>query len=75
MQKINIDEAVQNLSALIEAAISGEEILIVKDEQSIVKLTPISAVKRLPLLGSAKDLIIRYEDHNKPSEDFKDFML
>ncbi|MDF5730828.1 MAG: type II toxin-antitoxin system prevent-host-death family antitoxin [Rhizonema sp. PD38] len=75
MQKINIDEAVQNLYALIEAAISGEEILIVKDEESIVKLTPISPVKRLPLLGSPQDLIIRYEDHNKSSDDFKDFML
>ncbi|MDF5724207.1 MAG: type II toxin-antitoxin system prevent-host-death family antitoxin [Rhizonema sp. PD37] len=75
MQKINIDEAIQDLPALIEAAISGEEILIVKDEQSIVKLTPISPVKRLPLLESAYDLIKRCEDHNKPSEDFKDFML
>lgn len=75
MQKINIDEAVQNLYALIDAAISGEEILIVKDEQSIVKLTPVSVAKRRPLLGSAKEFITISEDFNKPLEEFNDFLL
>jgi antitoxin (DNA-binding transcriptional repressor) of toxin-antitoxin stability system len=75
MQKINIDEAVQNLAAFIEAAMSGEEILIVKDEQSMVKLTPVLAVKPLPLLRSAEELIIRTEYISKPSDDFKEFLL
>ena len=57
MQKINLAEASKNLSELIEAAINGEEIVITKDEQPVVKLTPVSSVKRRPLFGSAKGLI------------------
>ena len=57
MQQITLAEASQHLPELIEAAINGEEIVITKDEQPVVKLTPILPVKRRPAkAGSAKDL-------------------
>jgi prevent-host-death family protein len=74
MQQINLVEASKNLSELIEAAINGEEILILKDNQPVVKLTPVSPVKRRPLFGSAKDLITISDDFDEPLEDFKDYM-
>jgi prevent-host-death family protein len=74
MQQITLAEASQHLPELIEAAINGEEIVITKDEQPVVKLTPISPVKRHPLFGSAKDLITISDDFDEPLEDFKDYM-
>ncbi|WP_442940125.1 type II toxin-antitoxin system Phd/YefM family antitoxin [Nostoc sp.] len=41
MQHITIDAASQHLHELIAAAINGEEIIITKDEQPVVKLTPV----------------------------------
>ena len=40
MQTINIYEAVLQLPALIEQAIAGDEIIIARDGQPLVKLTP-----------------------------------
>ena len=74
MQEINLAEASKNLPELIEAAINGEEIVITKDEQPVVKLTPVSPVKRRPLFGSAKGLITMSDDFDEPLEDFKDYM-
>lgn len=48
MQKVTITEASQKLAQFIDAALKGEEILIVKDEQSVVKLTALEEVKRYP---------------------------
>ncbi len=74
MQEINLAEASKNLPELIEAAINGEEVVITKDEQAVVKLTPVSPVKRRPLFGSAKGLITMSDDFDEPLEDFKDYM-
>lgn len=76
MQEITLAEASKNLPELIEAAISGEEIVITKDNQPIVKLTPVpSTKKRHPAkAGSAKGLITISDDFDEPLEDFKDYM-
>jgi prevent-host-death family protein len=75
MQHITIDAASQHLHELIAAAINGEEIIITKDEQPVVKLTPVTPQKkRLPLFGSAKDLITISDDFDEPLEEFKDYM-
>lgn len=75
MQQITLAEASQHLPELIEAAINGEEIVITKDEQPVVKLTPVSPVKRRPAkAGSAKGLITISDDFDEPLEDFKDYM-
>ena len=76
MQQINLAEAAKNLPELIEAAINGEEIVITKDEQPVVKLVPVPpAKKRHPAkAGSAKGLVIISDDFDEPLEDFKDYM-
>jgi prevent-host-death family protein len=42
MQQINLTEASEHLPDLIEAALTGEEIVIIKDNQPVVKLVPVS---------------------------------
>jgi prevent-host-death family protein len=75
-QIVNTDEASKHLPGLIEAVISGEEIIITKDEQPVVKLVPVSKVKkRWPAkAGSAKGLVTMSDDFDEPLEDFKDYM-
>ncbi|MCC5607940.1 type II toxin-antitoxin system Phd/YefM family antitoxin [Nostoc sp. CHAB 5834] len=74
MQQITLAEASQNLSDLIEAALSGEEVIIIKDNQPVVKLTPVSPVKHRRQPGSAKGLITISDDFDAPLEEFKEYM-
>ncbi len=76
MQQITLAQASQQLPELVEAAINGEEIIITKDEQPVVKLTSVTQeTKRRPAkAGSAKGLITISDDFDEPLEDFKDYM-
>jgi prevent-host-death family protein len=57
MQKFTIAEASQKLSDLIEKALKGEEIIIMKHNKHTVKLTPVLPVKIRPKFGSAKGIV------------------
>lgn len=76
MQQISLAEAYKDLSSLIEAAIQGEEIVIIKDNQPVVKLVPMMpAKKRWPAkAGSAKGLITLSDDFDEPIADFEDYL-
>jgi prevent-host-death family protein len=74
MQQINLAEASQHLSELVEAALDGEEIIITKDNQPAVKLMPILPVKRHPKFGSAKGILAISDDFDEPLEDFQEYM-
>ena len=72
MKPINIAEASEKLSELIDAALRGEEVIITKGDKSEVKLTPTTSVKnRQP--GSAKGQVWMSDDFDEPLEDFKDY--
>ncbi|OWY65046.1 DUF2281 domain-containing protein [cyanobacterium TDX16] len=73
MQQVNLFEASQHLSELIEAAMRGEEVIITKNEQPVVKLTPLLAQRRRQP-GSAKGLVTMSDDFDEPLDDFKDYM-
>lgn len=74
MHPINIEDAKSNLTDLIDAAINGEEVVIAKDEQHVVKLVPISRARPRPQFGSAKGLISISDDFDEPLEDFAEYM-
>ena len=75
MQSITVAEAAQKLPDLIDAAIRGEEIVITKDDHSVVKLIPASTIKRYPAkAGSAKGEIWMSDDFDEPLEEFKEYM-
>lgn len=56
--QISLAEASAELVSLVEAALTGEEVVILKDNQPIMKLTPLElSQKRRPAkAGSAKGL-------------------
>ena len=75
MQSITVDEAIKKLPDLIDAALRGEEVVITKDNLSVVQLIPTGQVKRYPAkAGSAKGQVWMSDDFDEPLEDFKDYM-
>jgi antitoxin (DNA-binding transcriptional repressor) of toxin-antitoxin stability system len=74
--QIPLAEASEELVRLVEAALQGEEIVILKDNQPVVKLTLLEPVqKRRPAkAGSAKGQVWMSEDFDEPLEDFKEYM-
>jgi prevent-host-death family protein len=73
MVQFNIHAAKAHLSALIQKAMLGEEVIIAKDNKPVVKLIAFHAAQGKRYLGSAKGLIKISADFNKPLEDFKDY--
>jgi prevent-host-death family protein len=72
MNPVTIDEAAEQLSDLIDAALRGEEVIITKDG-SVVRLIPDTPVKpRKP--GSATNQVWMSDDFDEPLEDFKEYM-
>ncbi len=63
-----------HLSDLIEAAVKGEEAVIMKNDQPVVKLVPVSQVIPRPQFGNVKGLITMSEDFNEPIDDFRDYV-
>jgi antitoxin (DNA-binding transcriptional repressor) of toxin-antitoxin stability system len=73
-QQVKLDEAQVRLSRLIDAAIKGEIVFILKDEQQAVQLVPVEPPVRRRQFGSAKGLIVMSDDFDAPLEDFKEYM-
>lgn len=74
MHQVNLEEAKTRLPDLIDAAVGGEEIIISKDDQPLVRLVPILRVKSHPQFGSARGLIAISDDFDAPLEDFADYV-
>ena len=75
MNPITIAEAAQKLPELIDAALRGEEVVITKDDRSLVKLIPANTVKRYPAkAGSAKGQVWLSDDFDEPLEEFKEYI-
>jgi prevent-host-death family protein len=75
MHQIDVAEAKENLGELIEAAINGEEVLISKDNEPVVKLVVLPTTKKLwpSKAGSAKGMVWMSDDFDEPLEDFKEY--
>jgi antitoxin (DNA-binding transcriptional repressor) of toxin-antitoxin stability system len=74
MHQVSLEEAKTKLPDLIDAAVGGEEIIIAKDPQHLVKLVPVPTTKPRPQFGSAKGLITILDDFDEPLEDFKEYL-
>jgi antitoxin (DNA-binding transcriptional repressor) of toxin-antitoxin stability system len=74
MHQVKLDEAKTRLLDLIEAAIRGEDVFILKDDQQTVQLVPVELPERCPQFGSAKGLIVIADDFDAPLADFNEYM-
>jgi antitoxin (DNA-binding transcriptional repressor) of toxin-antitoxin stability system len=71
--QMTLDEAKTRLLDLIEAAIKGNEVFILKDEQQAIQLVPVEPPKRQPQFGSAEGLVVMADDFDAPLEDFNEY--
>lgn len=67
-------EAAANLSDLVEAAINGEEVIVIGGGLRAIKLTPIEYIKPRPKFGSAKGLVWMSDDFDEALEEMKEYM-
>jgi len=74
MHRVKLDEAKTRLPDLIETAIKGEDVFILKDDQQVVQLVPVEPPKRHPQFGSAKGLVVLAGDFDAPLADFNEYM-
>ena len=75
MRQVTIHEAKTHLSRLIQEALAGEEIIIAKNRQPLIRLTVLPEVKLQRKIGGAKGLIIRMDDDfNEQLDDFMDYI-
>jgi prevent-host-death family protein len=68
----NVAEAKARLPQLVRETLSGDEVIIARDNKPLVKLVPVAGGRRLP--GSAKGQIWMSDDFDAPLEDFEDYM-
>ena len=74
MSVVTIHEAKTHLSRLIQRALAGEEIIIAKRDEPLVKLTVISTAKPVRRFGGCKDLVISMGDNfNDPMDEYGNF--
>jgi prevent-host-death family protein len=62
MAAVTIHQAKTNLSKLIAKAEAGEEVVIMRGKNPVVRLTPIQTGKRKPAFGMLKDKLPRLPD-------------
>jgi antitoxin (DNA-binding transcriptional repressor) of toxin-antitoxin stability system len=75
MQTVTVNEALQQLPALMNAAIRGEEVVITSEQNESVKLVPLSVTALPPRkAGSGKGTFFMADDFDAPLEDFREYM-
>jgi prevent-host-death family protein len=73
--QVTIHEAKTHLSRLVKKALEGEEVIIAKGNQPLVKLVVVPEAQQGRRIGGAKG-VIKYmaEDFDAPLEAFQEYM-
>ena len=71
---VDIEKAKASLSDLLDAVVSGEEVVLLRDERPIARLVPITQSEHRPQFGSARGLVTMADDFDAPLEDFAEYM-
>jgi prevent-host-death family protein len=64
--QVNVTEAKTNLSRLLEKAIAGEEVIIMRSGRPMVRLTPVETAPFKREFGTAKGQIFISDDFDDP---------
>jgi antitoxin (DNA-binding transcriptional repressor) of toxin-antitoxin stability system len=70
---VNIHEAKTHLSRLIQEALEGEEIVIARGNQPLVRLVLVESARPQRSIGWAKGQVTMSPDFDAPLEDFTDY--
>lgn len=73
--QVNIHDAKSQLSRLIQLSLEGEEVVIAKNNQPVVRLQAIKPTIKKRQLGSMKGFVLSVaDDFDQPLDDFQDYM-
>jgi prevent-host-death family protein len=70
---VNVHEAKTHLSRLIQEALDGEEIVIARGNEPVVRLVLVESVRPKRSVGWAKGQVTMAPDFDAPLDDFSDY--
>lgn len=70
--KVSVYEAKSKLSQMINAALEGEEVVITRNGEDTVKLTPVPK-KKGDWIGMYEGQIVIHDDFDEPLEEFEEY--
>lgn len=73
MKVVTIHEAKTHLSRLIQEALDGEEIVIARGHEPLVRLVLVESARPQRSLGWAKGQVTMAADFDAPLDDFADY--
>ena len=71
---MDVEEAKARLLDLIEAAMRGEDVYILRGDRPVVQLVPVAPRRRAARFGSAKGLVTVAKDFDAPLPDFDEYV-
>jgi antitoxin (DNA-binding transcriptional repressor) of toxin-antitoxin stability system len=74
MYQIELDKAKSQLDALIQVALDGQEVVITRNDEPVLKLVPVLKPNVGRKAGTAKGMISMATDFDEPLEDFQEYM-
>ncbi len=75
MEQLNIADAKANFSKLVDKALLGEEIIIARGNNPLVKIVPVEHPQKIRKPGSGKGQVIEMsDDFDRPIDDMKEYM-
>ena len=66
MTEVNVHEAKTHLSRLLDQALAGEEVVIMRSGRRLVRLTPVEAAPARRKLGTAEGDFVVPDDFDAP---------
>ncbi len=73
--QVTIHEAKTHLSKLIRKVLEGEEVIIARGKEPLVKLVVLEEKPKQRRLGGAEGVVLYIaDDFDEPLEDFEDYM-
>jgi len=73
MTQRTIEQAMATLGTLVDAAMDGEDVVLVRNGGGAVRLVPLDQPQKSPRFGSAKGLITMSDDFDAPLDDFREY--
>src|SRR5262245_60799719 len=74
MQQVNMTDATAHLLELVDAALKGETVLIIRDDHRAIQLVPVAPKNQIKQKsGSAAEQVTMSEDFDAPLSDFKEY--
>ena len=67
--EVNVHEAKTHLSRLLDHALAGEEVIIMRSGRPLVRLLPVAIALTPRVLGTAKGMVTMADDFDAPLPD------